>query len=153
MVSKPKQLSDLVTQADVLFEKLIVANRGKSNSAYNRVHLKLANILDKIEAHGETGQRAINTWLESDEPLIRLFAAVRALGWNSDVAIPVLGHLLVEPLPVHFTGYERFSITSTARSILIEFFKTGNFSRNSLIEPLKAYGIDLPRRPEQIWLD
>lgn len=153
MVSKPKQLSDLVAKADVLFEKLIVANRGKSNSAYNRAYDRVTKVLNDIESHGDAGRQAIETWLGSDKTLVRFHAARRIIVWNSDVAIPVLGRLLVDPLPSHFTGYERFSIKSSANHSLYKHFDIRNFDRNSLIEPLKAYGIDLPYRPEQIWLD
>ncbi|WP_268890741.1 hypothetical protein [Mesorhizobium xinjiangense] len=38
-----------------------------------------------------------------------------------------------------------------ASNYLEKHFGITSHDRNDLIEPLKAYGIDLPRRPERPW--
>jgi hypothetical protein len=66
--------------------------------------------------------------------------------WSPEKAIPVLGRLLVEDLGAESSAHERGDIRLGAKEMLYRHFGIDDFDRNRLIEPLRAYGIDLPRR-------
>ena len=152
-MNNPKSLDDLLRRYFRLQHRQILANRRQDIPAYNRIYDRVWYAMQAIEDFGGDGKQAIEAMLEHDEPMIRFRAAERVQKWNPDLAIPVLGRLLIEPFPEVSTGFERFSIHVDAKMALRKFFELKEFNQNALIEPLKAYGIDLPRRPEQIWLD
>ncbi|KXF78243.1 hypothetical protein ATN84_00060 [Paramesorhizobium deserti] len=132
-------------------QKQTQADRAENIPAYNRLHKKIVEALTAIENAGSPGREVLEELMEHEMPQVRLWAAGRVIQWNPDRAIPVLGRLLIEKLPEESAPVERMSIRGTASSHLEKFFGITNFDRNELIEPLKAYGIDVPRQTERPW--
>ncbi|GLS32970.1 hypothetical protein GCM10007937_46800 [Mesorhizobium albiziae] len=80
-------------------------------------------------------------------PEVCVVAAGQVMAWAPDKAIPVLGKLVVEWLRKDpRKGY--VAVRTEAKARLYDHFGIKDFDQNKLIEPLKAFGINLPRQPE-----
>jgi hypothetical protein len=91
------------------------------------------------------GRHALERLMSHGEPFVRLRAAQFVRRWAPDLAIPVLGRMLVD-------DYEDISVDEGlemiigAKDSLFAQFGIRSFDWNDLIDPLKAYGINLPFR-------
>ncbi|GAB1581444.1 hypothetical protein [Phyllobacterium phragmitis] len=127
------------------------ADRADNTAAYNRLHKKVVEALNAILDAGPRGRDILEYFLNHETPQVRMWAAGQVIKWDADKAVPVLGHLLVDKLPQETAAMERVNIRMGASAYLEQHFGITNFDRNELIEPLKAYGIDVPLRPERPW--
>jgi len=132
-------------------KKQAEADRTDNTRAYNRLHKTVAEALNAILAAGPRGRDVLEHLLSHETPQVRMWAAGQVIKWDPDKAIPILGHLMVDKLPDETAPMERVTIRMGASSYLEKHFGVKNYDRNELIEPLRAYGIDVPRRPEQPW--
>jgi hypothetical protein len=83
--------------------------------------------------------------MDHELPEVRLRAAGQVLAWAPKLAVPVLGDLLVNWRPTDpRRGY--VAVRTEAKEWLYDYFGITDFDRNKLIEPLRAYGIELPRQ-------
>jgi len=128
-----------------------IADRTDNTRAYNRLHKKVLEALKAILDAGRRGRDVLENLLSHETPQVRMWAAGQVIKWDPDKAIPILGHLIVDKLPDETAPMERVTIRMGASSYLEKHFGIRTYDRNELIEPLRAYGIDVPRRPEQPW--
>jgi hypothetical protein len=128
----------------------IAAMEREDVSAGNRHFDKLHSALTQL-AKTSSGRDALEHLLDHDTPEVRLRAAGQIMAWAPNKAIPVLGHLIAEWRPKDRNkGY--VAVRTEAKGWLYDHFGIKDFDQNKLIEPLKAYGIELRRRPDEIWL-
>jgi hypothetical protein len=123
-----------------------VAIRRDRTPTANRQYARVRTILDRLMAIEPEGRLAIEALMVHPMAYARLIGAMKVYAWDPHKAIPVLGRLLVEDLGAESSAHERGDIRLTARGMLYRHFGIDDFDRNRLIEPLRAYGIDLPRR-------
>jgi len=133
-------------------KKQAEADRADDVPTYNRLHKKVVEALNAILGAGPRGRDVLENLLSHETPQVRMWAAGQVMKWDPDKAIPLLGHLIVDKLPDETAAMERVTIRMGASSYLEKHFGVKNYDRNELIEPLKAYGIGVPRRSEQPWL-
>lgn len=125
------------------------AVRRQDVPAANRCLLKVSSCLDAV-AGLPGGKALLEKLLDHDEPYIRLRAAGSVMDWMPDLAIPVFGRLLAEDIN-NLSPYERLDIHAEAVGWLYKYFKIRSFNQNDLIEPLRAYGVELPYRDYAAW--
>lgn len=113
--------------------------------AANRYFDKLKPIGDALAASDE-GREKLVQFLGDSRPYLRLKAAKWVEKWAPELAVPVFGRLLVEKFDDDVTVDERIEMRYSSRISLYLHFGIKNFDRNELIEPLRAYGIEIPRR-------
>jgi hypothetical protein len=110
------------------------------------ITMRTAEILIK----SAKGRLALETLMSHSEPFVRLRAAQYVRRWAPDLAIPVLGRMLLDE-------YEDISVEESlemiigAKDSLYLHFGIRSFDWNDLIEPLKPYGIELPFRDRSKW--
>lgn len=92
------------------------------------------------------GRYALEKLMGHGEPFVRLRAAKFVRRWAPDLAIPVLGRMLANDSSADLSVDERLELRIEAKDSLFAQFGIRNFDWNDLIEPLKAYGINLPFR-------
>jgi predicted transcriptional regulator len=126
------------------------AVRRQNIASANRQLLKVIAAADGLAASSR-GRDILESLLEHRMAYMRVRAAARVLAWAPEKAIPVLGRLLVDDLGAESSIDERIDIRSEATGFLYRHFGIRSFNRNDLIEPLRAYGIDLPHRREAEW--
>ena len=63
----------------------------------------------------------------------------------------MLGRLLVEQFELELSPQERVELRISAKEALYRHFGINDFDQNKLIEPLRAYGVDLPYRDHGAW--
>jgi hypothetical protein len=115
----------------------------------NRHVDKLSAILDQL-ARTVAGRQALEGLMSHEMPEIRLRAAGAAMAWAPEMAIPVLGRLVADWQPKDpRRGY--VAVRTEAKGWLYDYFGITDFDQNKLIEPLRAYGIDLPFRDQSGW--
>jgi hypothetical protein len=131
-------------------ERQQFALRSGNIPAANRSLLKVRKYADALTGSSQ-GRDALEGLLTSPSPFVRLRAAHRVCGWNPKLAVPVLGRLIYESLPVDLSSDERTELRASAKHSLFNFFKVPRFDRNDLIEPLRAYGVELPWRDHARW--
>ncbi len=119
--------------------------------ALNRHILKVSAAADSLAAKIPHGREALEQLLVHPTAYVRLRAAGRVLMWAPEKAVPVLGRLLIEDLGNESSPDERIDIRTEAKGWLYQHFDIRSFNRNDLIEPLRAYGIEIPYRQEEIW--
>ncbi len=73
------------------------------------------------------------------------------MDWAPDKAIPVFGSMLDADLSSIPSIDERLDIRVISRDWLYKHFNIRSANRNDLIEPLRAYGIELEHRDESRW--
>ncbi|MBB2970188.1 DUF2019 domain-containing protein [Mesorhizobium sp. RMAD-H1] len=113
----------------------------------NRYSDKVHAVLNALTDRGEEGRRAFEELLTHPLPHMRLYAAGKAIKWKPDAAVPVLGRLLIEEFDDGTARLAAVDVRVSADNLLMEFFDIKSLNPNDLIEPIKAYGIDLPRMP------
>lgn len=126
------------------------AIRGQDIPAANRHFTRMKTYADAL-ARTLPGRNALERLLNSPSPFIRLRAAHRVLTWAPDRAIPVLGRLLVDPFEPPLSPQERIELKLGAKETLFEHFDIRDFDQNKLIDPLRAFGVDLPYRDYSAW--
>ncbi|MBO6725700.1 MAG: hypothetical protein JJ911_08585 [Rhizobiaceae bacterium] len=110
------------------------------------ITMRTAEILIK----SAKGRLALETLMSHSEPFVRLRAAQYVRRWAPDLAIPVLGRMLLDE-------YEDISVEESlemiigAKDSLYLHFGIRSFDWNDLIEPLKPYGIELPFWDRSKW--
>lgn len=149
-----RKISDLAVEDLVeRFVKAQVKNqdavREQNIPAANRqvdITMRTAEVLMK----SAEGRRALENLMVHSEPFVRLRAAKYVRRWAPDLAIPVLGRMLIDE-------YEDISIEEGlemiigAKDSLYLHFGIRSFDWNDLIEPLKPYGIELPFLDRSKW--
>jgi hypothetical protein len=143
----PDQLLDQLVKYQELHRQAV---RRKNVPLANRQLLKVIAAADGLAASSR-GRDILESLLDHRMAYMRVRAAARVLSWAPEKAIPVLGRLLMEDLGVESSVDERIDIRSEATGFLYRHFGIRSFNRNDLIEPLRAYGIDLPHRREEAW--
>lgn len=128
-----------------LQERQLMVHSPEHVTAYNRLHDRVWLALMAIEDLGEAGRRAIEDMLTHDEPMIRFRAATRVLAWNPHLAVPVLGRLLTEEFPPEARGFRQFSVVAEVSLFLHKHFDVRFYDGSELVEPLRAYGYELPQ--------
>lgn len=119
--------------------------------AGNRHFDRLSAALKQL-AKTSPGRDALEQLLQDEMPEIRLRAAETMMAWDPERAIPVLGRLVAYWRPKDpLKGY--VAVADEAAGWLYDHFGITDYDQNKLIEPLRRYGIELPRhRPyEEIW--
>jgi hypothetical protein len=118
--------------------------------AANRHLLKVIAATDALAATPQ-GRDALKSLFDHPIADLRLRAAASMLDWAPDLAIPVLGRLLIEDLGAESSADEGIDIRLEASGALYRHFGIRSFKRNDLIEPLRAHGVEIPFRPEGQW--
>lgn len=106
-----------------------------------------ANVLSKTAQ----GRAEIEKLLRHPTLYIRVRAAGVVMDWAPEKAIPVFGAMLDADLSSIPSVDERIDISVTSKDWLYGHFNIHNADRNALIEPLRAYGIELKHRDETLW--
>lgn len=142
---------------DVLRERFLsyqerqqMAIRADDIPAANRHFRKIKQYAEALAGTPE-GRDALEELTRSPLPFVRLRAAQYARNWAPHVAIPVLGRLVIENFSSDLSPDERIELRISAKHSLFFFFGVRRFDQNELIEPLKAYGIDLPYEDHSVW--
>ena len=132
------------------YQKLeIAASERDDIDSANRYFDRLSAALDQL-ATTSPGRDTLERLMQHEMPEIRLRAAGRVMAWAPEMAIPVLGRLLVDWKPRDpRKGY--VAVGDGARMRLYQHFGIRSYNRNDLIEPLRRYGIELPPRSGEIW--
>jgi hypothetical protein len=97
------------------------------------------------------GRRAMEELMHHPLLHIRLSAAEHVLSWDPTITIPFLGRLLDMELLEIVSVDEKLDIRTRAKDALYRFFGIESSNRNDLIEPLRAYGVELPWRDHARW--
>lgn len=118
--------------------------------AVNRHIERVWGVLDALAETAE-GRSGLERLLAHPDAYTRLRAAEAVMAWAPEAAIPVLGRLLFEDLGPESSAAERIDIRTAAKDTLYDHFDITSWDRNDLIEPLKAYGVDLPYRDRSKW--
>lgn len=127
----------------------IAACEREDVTAANRQTDKLSAILDQL-AGTPVGRLALEALLTHEMPEVRLRAAGAVMAWAPEMAIPVLGRLVADWKPKDpRRGY--VPVRTEAKGWLYDYFGVTDFDQNKLIEPLRAYGVDLPYRDYSAW--
>lgn len=133
--------------------RLETVSRTDKSSPYNQLHAAANRAFDSIMAHGEAGRQAMEKLLGHGSPEVRFWAACAVLDWDPKLAVPVFGRLLRDPLPETLHVDARIDIRFFSGDRLFQYFGDTSHNLNNLIEPLRAYGIDLPPSEERPWFD
>ncbi|MBL8583782.1 MAG: DUF2019 domain-containing protein [Rhizobiaceae bacterium] len=125
--------------------KQALAVRRDDTPSANRYMKKVNQARHALAAKGNSGRAALEGLMRHPMPQVRLDGAVSVMQWAPDLAIPVLGRLIAE------TGYEKdmsadelIEVRHEATLSLFDHFGTKYYDRDELIEPLRAYGVDIP---------
>ncbi|WP_011580268.1 MULTISPECIES: hypothetical protein [Chelativorans] len=144
-------VSDLLERFHKHQELYRLAVRRQDVPTANRHILKASEYLNALAALNPAGRETIETLLTHPDAYLRLRAAGSVLSWSPEKAIPVLGRLLFEDLGPTRSPDERLDIRTEAKGWLYKHFGIRSFDRNDLIEPLRAYGVELPYRDHAKW--
>lgn len=126
-------------------EKQALAVRRDNTPAANRYMKKVNQARNALAAKGSSGRAALEALMGHPMPQVRLDGAVSVMQWAPDLAIPVLGRLIAETKYENdMSAGERIEVKHEATLSLFDHFGTRFYDRDELIEPLKAYGIDIP---------
>lgn len=149
-----RTISDKPT--DALIAKLVeydelrgLALRRNDIPAANRHFDRATPILKELASRNPEGRDALEGLLAHASPFVRLDAAFRVLAWAPASAIPVLARLALNP-GSNYSHEERGSVITSAKEILYHHFGIRSFDPNALIEPLRAFGVDWPRRESSL---
>lgn len=125
------------------FQRLAIRDQKipKANRHMDKV-VQIRNALDETPE----GRQALLKLVNNEARYVQLRAARPVIDWAPDIAVPVLGRLLIEDFGDKLTDSEGIELRISAKEILFNHFGIENFDRNELIEPLRAYGIEIPRR-------
>jgi hypothetical protein len=144
---KPKSDAELQKVLDRylhLIQQMSEAQRRRDVTAYNRDATKLVAVEDQIEQAGEAGRRALETLVNSESPHVQLFSAHRVLKWDPAKAVPVLGRLMTGDALAGLSIHERLSVSLSACTMLRIHLKVRPYDGTELIEPMRAYGFEIP---------
>jgi len=132
------------------FQKLQIAAMEREDVRGGNRHFDRLYAALKQLASTPRGRDALEGLMQHEMPEIQVRAAGQVMAWAPEIAIPVLGRLVVDWRPRDpRKGY--VGVGTEAASWLYQHFGIKDFDRNKLIEPLRRYGIELPRRPDEIW--
>lgn len=131
-------------------ERQQLAIRAEDVPTANRYMLKIMQYADAL-TETPMGKDVLEELVRSPLPFIRLRAAQRVRAWDPRIAIPVLGQLLIEKFGPDLSVDERLELRINAKDSLRSFFGIRGFDVNDLIEPLRAYGVDLPYTDHSRW--
>ncbi len=116
----------------------------------NKYVLKAAAAAEALSKTAE-GRAEIEKLLGHATLYVRVRAAGAVMDWAPDKAIPVFGSMLDADLSSIPSIDERLDIRVISRDWLYKHFNIRSANRNDLIEPLRAYGIELEHRDESRW--
>jgi len=118
--------------------------------AFNRHVKKMMAVGDALTALPE-GRVRLEKLMTDRKPFVRLRAAQEVRRWAPHLAIPVLGRLIADDFKAELSPGERLELRISAKDSLCIHFDIMSFDQNDLIEPLAAYGIDLPWQDHSVW--
>lgn len=131
-------------------EKRMAAIRNLDVPAANRHHMRAAVVAEALSST-PAGRAALEKLHGHPILHIRLSAAENAMKWAPDEVIPFLGNLLDADLSFIESPDERLDIRDRAKGMLYKHFDIRSWDRNDLIEPLRAYGVELSYRDRSKW--
>jgi HEAT repeat protein len=131
-------------------EKRMDAVKALDVRAANRHFPSAAHFAESLSERPD-GRRAMEQLLLHPVMHVRLSAAEHVLKWNPSGAIARLGQLIHADLSAVTSPDERLDIRDRAKSALYSHFNIRSFNRNDLVEPLKAFGVDLPYTDHAAW--
>lgn len=111
----------------------------------NRHLLKAGESADMLRV-SPGGRAAMERLLDHLDPNVQLSAGEEVMKWDPEKVVPLLGGLLDADLNHIESVDERLDIRHRARAWLFKHFNIWSADRNDLIEPLKAYGVNLRSR-------
>jgi hypothetical protein len=123
----------------------IAAREREDTRAGNQQVRHIGAALDALEASA-AGRAALERLMGHDLPEVRMRAARRVMRWSPNPAIPVLGQLAAHWRPKD-PRKGNVGVGFYAGLELYRHFGVTDFDSNKLVEPLRAYGIDMPRQP------
>jgi len=127
-------------------QKQALAIRRDDTPTANRYMRKVNQAREMLAQKGSEGRSALEELMRHPMPQVRLDGAISIMQWAPELAIPILGRLIVDTGYEDMSAGERIEIRHDAKLCLYDHFGIRNFDQDKLIEPLKAYGIDLPPR-------
>ncbi|MBN9233098.1 MULTISPECIES: DUF2019 domain-containing protein [Phyllobacteriaceae] len=140
------RITTLVSRLIEANELEIAAREREDTRAGNRQVDRMRLVLDEL-VNSPIGRDTLERLMTHEMPEVRLRAAGRVMGWAPKKAIPVLGSLVANWMPKDpKKGYVAVGLSAGWK--LYEYFGVKDFDHNKLIEPLRTYGIELPRRPD-----
>lgn len=142
---------------DTLFDRFLkyqerqqIAIRADEIPTANRHVMKVTQYADALAATPQ-GKDRLESAVNSQLPFVQLRAAQWVIDWAPEIAVPELGRLVICDFEPDISINERLELRISAKHTLYHFFGITSFDHNDLIEPLKAYGIDLPYRDHSAW--
>ena len=142
MISERSQFELMEIFMD-LQEKRLHALRKLDVPRVNSIVSKLSVVENALSSTRE-GRTRVENLLRHESPYLRARAAGVVMGWDPAKAIPIFGALLNADLTPISSVDERLDIRLSSKEWLFKHFGIRNADRNALIEPLRAYGIELP---------
>lgn len=136
-----------VSQASLQQE---LSKADKDIPAFNRSMSKLMAAAEVLVV-SEAGRALLEGLLASPAAFERLRAAQYVRRWAPQLALPVLGRLIVDRLDGELTAGQRLELRVSAKDSLFSHFNITTSDQNDLIEPLSGYGVDLPWIDHRIW--
>ena len=144
---KPKSVAELQELVERYLHLAMEMSRAEGRedvAGYNKHATKHFAVGNQIEQIGDPGRHALEALIDHESAQVRLLSAHQVLKWDPAKAAPVLGNLMaVDPLS-GLSGYQRFSIRTTAESMLRIHFKVRPYDGTELVEPMRAYGFEIP---------
>lgn len=131
-------------------ERQQAAIRDRDIPAANRHYDKVKQYADAL-ATTPRGRDALEELARSPLAFVRHRAAWRVLKWAPEIAVPVLGRHLIGDFGTDLSIDERLELSYSAKLSLYHFFGITSYDHNDLIEPLKAYGIEVPYWDHSKW--
>ena len=127
----------------VAWKKLDVA-------AVNRATSKAAMVAKQLISM-PVGRQALELLLVHPTLHLRVDAAMWVIDWAPEKVIPIFGRLLDDKMQEIESPDERLDIRLNALDWLYGYFNIRTSDRNDLIEPLRAYGVELARKDRSRW--
>lgn len=151
MIRRDSEAVAQLLQSLVKYQELQqLAFRRDDIAAANRHFDRIVAAANGLVANPE-GRQTLELLLHHSSAFLRLRAAIRVLRWNPEQAVPVLGRILTETLGADLSASERIEVRTSAANTLYQHFGVRGFDRNKLIEPLRAYGVELPYQDHTKW--
>ena len=118
--------------------------------AVNRNVLRSAAVVDEL-SRLPAGRSEMEKLLDAPSAYLRVRTAGAVMRWAPEKAIPVFGSMLDANLSSVESADERLEIRTISEDWLFRHFSIRSADRNDLIEPLRAYGIELARQDRSRW--
>lgn len=118
--------------------------------AVNRNVLRSAAVIDEL-SRLPAGRSEMEKLLDDPSTYLRVRTAGAVMRWAPEKAIPVFAGMLDADMSDIASPDERLDIRTISEDWLFRHFRIRSADRNDLIEPLRAYGIELARQDRSRW--